>query len=113
MNKFKNFLLNLQFIFKPHFWLMNNKYSAMWDKIFNQLLDKNKFIYIDEYTARLGKYDIWVKCYPYACMRLVDWSNTQIVANFRPSRLTIQKAYKKYLKDINPKVDLYDKWFKK
>ena len=39
MGKFQQFILNLQFIFKPRYWVMNYEYSPKWDKKLNKLLD--------------------------------------------------------------------------
>ena len=42
MNKF---FQNLQFLFKPNFWLMNNKYSKEWDEIVNLSMEKEEPIF--------------------------------------------------------------------
>ena len=107
MGKFKRFILNLQFIFKPRYWAMNFKYSSKWDKELNVLLDEHTF---DESkdngrTAFLGGTLIWISNHPYASF-LPFFGIVR--GKFRPSRLTIKKAYKKFIKEINPSKDPYD-----
>tara|TARA_R110002020_G_scaffold113236_2_gene260262 strand:- start:7496 stop:7933 length:438 start_codon:yes stop_codon:yes gene_type:complete len=83
----KDFFRNLQFIFKPNFWFMNDPYDKDWDDEFNVLLDEHTFSNIDEYTAKLGDTKIWISNYPFACFK-------KGFVNKRPSRLTILRAKK-------------------
>ena len=85
----KKFILGLQFIFKPNYWLIYGEYNNTWDKILNKLLDENDFVNIGEYTAELGGVTIWIANIPYACM--MPYNKTFI----RPSRLTIQRGVRK------------------
>jgi len=104
-------LRNLQFIFKPQYWLMNYPYNVEVDKIVNELLDNHEltnwhpemdakeFILLlsiprfsQKCTAKLGKVTIWVENRPYASARLYG---TQL-ENYRPSRLTIKRLLKKF-----------------
>lgn len=87
----KKFILNLQFIFKPHFWLMNNRYDKSLDELINLLLDRYDFTEIDYSTANLGDFVIWISNYPYSSMMIYD----ENVHKLRPSRLTILRAKKK------------------
>ena len=109
MGKFQQFILNLQFIFKPRYWVMNYEYSPKWDKKLNELLDKHTF---DEskdnnHTALLGTVYIWIENHPYASF--MPYADTfKGKAKFRPSRLTIQRAYKQYINDTKPSGDPYD-----
>ena len=109
MGKFKRFILNLQFIFKPRYWVMNYEYSPKWDKELNKLLNEHTF---DEskdkgYTAFLGGMYIWIANHPYASFMPYD-TKFKGKARFRPSRLTIQRAYKQYFNETKESKDLYD-----
>lgn len=87
-------LLNLQFIFKPTYWLMNYPYNKEVDKIINELLDKYEMTDLDSNraTVKLGNATIWVENRPYASGRLY---NTEL-ACYRPSRLTIKKVLERF-----------------
>jgi hypothetical protein len=89
-------LRNLQFIFKPQYWLMNHPYNQEVDKIVNELLDKYELTDLcsKECTAKLGKASIWVGNRPYASGNLYKTE----LENFRPSRLTIQRLLKRFYK---------------
>lgn len=91
-NKIFNALLNLQFIFKPSYWLMNDDYSKELDLIINKLLDDNDFIITSKYVAKLGKFNIWIGNRPYACM---VFDSESYFRGKRPSRLTIKRGLKK------------------
>ena len=95
MKKIKNFILSLQFIFIPSYWQMNERYSKDWDKELNKLLDNNKFILVNNYSAKLGDKIIWVANQPYSTMVPYSSSHT-----FRASRLTIKRAIKQFNKDL-------------
>ena len=101
--KLKNFFLNLQFIFKPWYWVMNEHYSKDMDIHMNELMDKYTFTDYSAYTAYLGDNVIWVTNAPYGCM--VPWNST-INNTGRPSRLTIQRGIRKLKKDCNIKDSL-------
>ena len=101
--KLKNFFLNLQFIFKPWYWIMSAPYSKDMDIHMNELMDKYTFTEYDYYTAYLGDNEIWVTNVPYGCM--VPW-NGKIDKTGRPSRLTIQRGIRKLQKDCNIKDSL-------
>lgn len=83
----KRFFKNLQFLFKPSFWLLHESYCEEWDRELNALLDHYCFINISTYTATLGGKHIWVANYPYNCFHEINKS-------VRPSRLTILRAKK-------------------
>lgn len=101
--KLKNLFLNLQFIFKPWYWVMNEHYSKDMDIHMNELMDKYTFTDYSAYTAYLGDNAIWVTNAPYGCM--VPW-NSIINNTGRPSRLTIQRGIRKLKKDCNIKDSL-------
>lgn len=101
--KLKNFFLNLQFIFKPWYWIMNYPYSKDMDIHMNELMDKYTFTEYDYYTAYLGNIVIWVTNAPYGC--IVPYTTT-IQNTGRPSRLTIQRGIRKLKKDCNIKDSL-------
>lgn len=94
----KNFILNLQFIFKPAYWLMIERYSKSMDDFMNGLFDNYTFTDFSEYTASLNGIKIWVSSRPYRCMMPDEIVNTEL--NCRPSRLTIQKGIRKYKKEL-------------
>ena len=79
----------------PHYWIMNNPYNKEVDEYMNELLDKYEFTNIGDYTADLGPAKVWITNHPYASMMIES-----ISSSYRPSRLTIQRAYKK-LKSSN------------
>jgi hypothetical protein len=93
-------LRNLQFLFKPQYWLMNYAYNKEVDKIINDLLDKHELTfktipyapYKSEYVCMLGDAKIWVGNIPYAFGTLHETE----LENYRPSRLTIQRLLKRY-----------------
>lgn len=95
----KTFFKNLQFIFRPSFWIMNESYSELHDKTLNALMDKYPFTDIGYYTAYLGNVEVWIANYPYS-VGIRGQHNRS-----RPSRLTIllmnRKLIKDQLKEIN------------
>lgn len=100
----KDFIKNLQFIFRTAFWLMNEPFNKEWDKKLNELLDKHEFTEKSKYTAKLGNYTIWIKNYPYSCF--MPYSESEGTAPFRASRLTILRCKEKI--GYIPKVNEYD-----
>lgn len=93
-------LKNIQFIFKPSYWLMNYPYNKEVDKIINELLDKYEMTDYTGVSVKLGKATIWVENRPYASIRLFGTE----LENYRPSRLTIQKALCRFYK-LKKKTD--------
>lgn len=106
------FIKSLQFIFKPKYWIMDNNYDASWDKKFCELAEAHDFMpeHINDpgefgnktYCALLGEYRVWVANYPYAFFSYCGKSNSSanLALGARPSRLTIDKYYKKLVKDL-------------
>ena len=86
----KKFLINLQFIFRPSYWLMLRPYNKDIDKIMNHLLDEHEFSNIGEFTAFLGDVEIWIMNRPSNCMMPYEF-----VYKYRPSRLTILRGINK------------------
>ena len=97
----RKFILNLQFIFRPSYWLMNYRYSKQVDNLIDHLLDNFEFTDITKCTAKLGSVEIWIENQPYSCMYPYVLGNMQ---QFRPSRLTIKKGIDKFNK---AKMDEY------
>ena len=89
-------LRNLQFLFKPRYWLMNKPFNKEVDKIVTELLDKYELTNISFYgtTCNLGKATIWIENRPYASGTLYNTA----LENFRPSRLTIKRLLDRYYK---------------
>ena len=93
----RKFILNLQFVFKPSYWLMNNRHSKEVDKLMNHLLDNFEFTDIKSCTAKLGDVTIWIENQPYSCMYPYIHGKIQFS---RPSRLTIKKGIDKLNKSM-------------
>lgn len=87
----KTFILNLQFIFKPSYWLMNYSYDKRLDEIINRLLDKGEIESIDRYTCNISGVTVWIENYPYAYCHL--YNHNGLFRFSRPSRLTIQRLH--------------------
>lgn len=90
----RNILLNLQFIFKPDYWAIAGKYSRAMDKLINSLMDNYKFRTANGYVFHLGPVSFTFQKGPKA---IWIWGNG---STLRPSRLTIQRAFKKLKKDL-------------
>lgn len=91
----KKFLLTINFIVNPNWWVMNNSYNETWDKKLNHLLDNHKLEIDNYHTAELDGITIWIANYPYAYG--VIWGNpfskniNTLSLQGRPSRLTIYR----------------------
>lgn len=90
----KKMIKNLQFLFRPTFWLMNYPYDKKWDKQLNELMDKfepefDRPSSIDGKIAivKFGGCQVWIENYPYAYGTPYDFYRS--VDKVRPSRLTI------------------------
>lgn len=92
-------LKNLQFIFRPSFWFMNEPYCPIHDMRINKLMDKHKFTNHNKFGAYLGDTDIWMANYPYA-VGIYELHNVS-----RPSRLTIIRMRKKASEDLSMEDD--------
>lgn len=66
MELIKNFILNLQFIFRPSYWEMLRKYCLIHDTILNKLIKDHRFTNYNRYRVYLGEYPIWIANHPYA-----------------------------------------------
>ena len=98
--KIKKFFLNLQFIFKPIYWMPLNPYSDHWDKVLNNLIDSDKGELGDVnsidgqiYTIKFGDVEVWIQNYPYSYGHIHS-SGGETLPKHRPSRLTIKKLEK-------------------
>lgn len=92
----KDFFKSLIFILMPHYWLMNERYSKLWDDKLNNLMDEYEFkIESQGYIATLGTHRIWICNYPYSCFELLKDDSYCSGFGLRPSRLTILRAWKK------------------
>lgn len=94
MKKIINFLKSLQFIFKPSYWIMNDKYDPFIDELILECLKRYKFVKIDKYTAKLGPIILWIDNRPYGAIRLYPDCLLSVKKYGRPSRLTIKKSLK-------------------
>lgn len=111
MKKIITFIKNLQFIFKPSYWIMDDNYDEAWDKKFQELADQHDFVPDNDgcekefgnktYTALIGNYRVWVSNYPFAFFSLCGKADKSYESlSVRPSRLTIAKYYKKLVNDL-------------
>lgn len=106
----RKLLQNLQFVFKPDWWLMNGYYNEKVDKMMNHLLDNHEFTNIGWATAYLGGVKIWIANQPYACMIPHDILHYDV----RPSRLTILKGLKKLSGQVGELKNISQKeWLRK
>ena len=124
MKKIFNFIQSLQFIFKPHYWIMLGTYDSAWDAKLNELAKNHKFKseagkYSDTISyVSLGGVHMWVGNFPYSFFaqatiksiytisdveRVVFYEYQDSETQSRPSRLTIHKLTKKLLADLNMK----------
>lgn len=99
----KNFIKNLQFIFKPSYWLMNYPYSPIHDAELNALMDRYEFekmeipaleSYLYGDKVKIGGQIVRHANFPYA-VGLFKYHQDS-----RPSRLTIQRMGKKIAEDL-------------
>ena len=98
----KEFILSLQFIFRPSFWIMNRSYSKDIDKIMIELLSKYDFSEVKTHTAKLGNIEIWIGNRPYSTMIPYELIN----GKGRASRLTILRGIKKLKPFLKEEEDL-------
>lgn len=87
----------IKIIFNPQYWSMNEPYSSEWDKKLRDLMKEHTFRDLGNTgcSAILGNEEIWIANHPYA-----SFTNGFNKESGRPSRLTIYKAYKKLIKDM-------------
>ena len=111
------FIKNLQFLFRPNYWVMNNRYSKEWNELLNHLMDNFEPVLSEPnpldgriYTVRFDKFNIWVENYPYAYGTPYEVS-TELrnkyhgdFSSVRPSRLTILKL-RNLVKDLKLKKE--------
>lgn len=89
----KDFILSIQFIFKPSFWIMNEPFCPIHEAKLVSLMREHKFTNIGRHTAMLGDTEIWISNYPYAVG--ID----KLCRFSRPSRLTIKRLMRKISKE--------------
>ena len=120
MKKILNFFESLQFLFKPHYWIMLGKYDRDWDAKLNELAKTHDFksetIKNNNFTAyvSLGGNHMWVGNFPYSFLveekvkskftsegtELCFYEARNNETQPRPSRLTIHKLKKKLIADL-------------
>lgn len=120
MKKIINFFQHLQFIFKPHYWVMLGKYDKQWDAKLNEMAKEHDFKSEtsphSEFLAHvsLNGHHMWVGNFPYSCFvpetikskftsegtDLCFYEPTDCRTQPRPSRLTIHKLRKKLIADM-------------
>jgi len=98
---------SLKYLFKPKFWVVIFLYSEEWDYELTRAMDKYSFrlVYypdeetIDRYRAQIGPHFVWIKNYPSAVFS-PEKRTLKKFGIVRPSRLTIERAYKKLKKEL-------------
>lgn len=97
-------LIQIWVIINPRYWIMNNSYSAEWNKELKFLMKNHVFV-INDYdtkcTAKLGSREIWIANHPYASFTRYSRYSFFGGESGRPSRLTIYKAKQKLERDVN------------
>jgi len=78
-------MMFFRYLFKPSFWLSNERVDYQWDKKLNELLDNPKFKFKDEYTINLNGYSIWIQNYPYS------YGRNHRISPFLPKRWTRER----------------------
>jgi len=99
---------SLKYLFKPDFWIMAFPYSEEWDYELTRAMGKYSFrlIYypdgktIDRYRAQIGPHIVWIENYPFAVFSPGKKNVEKKFGIVRPSRLTIERAYKKLKKEL-------------
>jgi hypothetical protein len=88
----------------PLFWGLHNPYSSLWNSEFNRVLKTEKFVRVNEWTAKIGPYFVGMVDYPYRIFypvydeMVIGYDET--VPEVRPSRLTILRAKRKLDKEL-------------
>jgi hypothetical protein len=102
MKKIIEFIKNLQFLFRPDYWLMQYEYSKEWDTLVNYFIENKEPIFdkvnsIDGkiYNVSFMDVTIWIQNYPYA-YGTPSPTDSRYKGNkrYRPSRLTVMKLHK-------------------
>ncbi len=89
-------LTNVSMIFRPNYWLMNNRFSKSWDTTLLHLMKRHRFKRNCEHTAWLGNVLIWTSNHPYSSF--TPYENYKI--GVRPRRSTIMLAQEKLEADL-------------
>jgi len=79
-------------LFHPRFWLMNDSYEKAFDTWLLHSLETSSFSDITSFRATINGRRLWIANYPYAAFSYLD--------SMRPSRYTIYKAHKQFIKDV-------------
>ena len=90
-----DFFKNLQFIFRPDYWVMTESFNREWDEKLNLLMDKFPPVFgpINDlngkiHTVSFGGVEVWVENYPYG------YGTPHSLKGMRPSRVTILRLHK-------------------
>lgn len=95
----KRLFIDLSFLFRPSFWLMNHSYNKRWDEFISYIIDNRiEPIEIHEFAMTIrvdGEKDtsVWLENYPYA-YGVVHGDALRV----RPSRYNIVRL-NKYITD--------------
>ena len=96
-------LKNVLFILlHPNYWLMLDNFNKNYDDYLNRLMDENKFELVSEYEAKIGPLTLWIANHPYRSFTPHPAKSSKSpFRGYRPSRMTIRKAYKKLISDCS------------
>lgn len=83
----------------PGYWIILHTYDKGWDTRLNELMAKHRFKEANDYDAMLGDQKIWIPNHPFGSMKPIA-PGELLGTDIRPSRLTILRANRKLLQDI-------------
>lgn len=88
-------------------WVRVGRYSPYWDSYLIKLMENNKFVVVDEYTAMLGDVQVWCKNHPYGSFSFYDKDPNKridVQSCLLPRRTTAAMAAEKFYIDTGKEV---------
>ncbi len=89
MNKL---LENLNILIRPWYWSRLAPINWVWDAKLNELLDECEFSNVEQHTAKIGGYTLWIANHPYNSFYPYGFHGGY---DPLPSRKTVYRAYQK------------------
>ena len=86
----------IRVLLTPSCWIQIQPYAEAWDRKLSELMAKERFQPLDEYTAKIGPFTVWIGNHPYSSMTLYKGPGYEL----RPSRITVLRAHDKMLSDL-------------
>lgn len=87
------FLLWVQVLFSPRYWVQAYPTDMAWDNAVRRLLETESFEKISDRKATLGPYRVWISHHPYASFSPENM-------NVLPTRRTRLLAHKKLIQEF-------------